>query len=257
MNITSYTREQITEGLNRARDANRGAGSDHIRVLFSPITIDDQNFDRACDIYSRIDPDNYETVVVVETYGEDLDKRLPMPSNRFFKTPLGQVKANEFMRDEFCDEDDDFFIHDEGYSEDMSLFQQLMMLQCTFGDDFSVLSVQVADQGPAIVKELAWVLEEVLASRRALVVFCCELDNERTEEFEKVRRMIASNNQSGLLNYLNSGESHIRGTSSFIAGVLVAHAWKLDITFLNGEYSNNRGSLVTAYGDRQNVFIRP
>lgn len=256
MNITSYSREQINEGLNRARESNGGATSDHIRVLFSPITIDDNNFDRVCDIYSRIDPANYETVVVVETYEKDLDKRLPMPSNKFFETSLGQVRANDYMRNEFCDEDDDFFIHDEGYSRDMSLFQQLMMLQCTF-EDFSVLSVQIADQGPAIVKELAWVLEEVLASRRALVVFCCELDNERTGEFKKVRDMITSNNQSGLLNYLNSGESCIRGTSTFIAGVLVSHAWKLDLNFLIGEYPDYHGSLLTAYGDRQQILLRP
>lgn len=256
MNITSHSREQITEGLNRAREKNRGAASDHIRVLFSPITIDENNLEQVSDIYSRIDPANYETVVVVETYGEKLDKRLPMPSNRFFETSLGKVRVNDYMRNEFCDEEDDFFIHDEGFSRDMSLFQQLMMLQCAF-EEFSVLSVQVADQEPAIVKELAWVLEEVLASRRALVVFCCELDNTRTEEFIKVRGMIDDNNQSGLLNYLNSGESHIRGISSFIAGVLVADAWKLDLNFLNGEYNDYKGSLVTAYGDRQNVLIRP
>lgn len=256
MNITSYSRDKIERGLDRAREQNSGTQSDHIRVLFSPITINDDNFERVCDIYSRIDPENYETVVVVESFQKKLEKRIPMASNRFFETSLGQVPADDYLRNEFCDEEDDFFIHDEGFSRDMSLFQQLMILQCTF-DDFRVLSVQIADQEPAIVKELAYVLEEVLASRRALVVFCCELDNHREKEFQKIRKMIASDNRSGMLNYLNSGESHIRGTSAFIAGILVARGWQLDLNFLTGHYKDYRGSLVTAYADRQNVLIQP
>lgn len=256
MNITSYSRDRINRGLNRAKEENREGQSDHIRVLFSPVTIGDSNFHSACDIYSRIDPQNYETVVVIESYEEELEKRLPMASNRYFETPLGKVPVNDYMRNEFCDEEDDFFIHDEGFSDEMSLFQQLMLLQCTF-EEFSVLSVQIADKGPAIVKELAYVVEEVLASRRALVVICCELENSRRVEFEKIREMIESENRSGLLNYLNSGDSHIRGTSAFVAGVLVANSWNLDLNFLTGHYPDYKGSLLTAYADRQNVLIRP
>ncbi len=253
MNITSYSREQITEGLKNARSKNEPF-NDQIRILFSPTRIDDDNFDRVCDIYSRIDPENYETIIIIESYEEVLEKKLPMPSNKVFETPLGEVKVNDYMRNEFCDEDDDFFIHDEGFSKEMSLFQQLMLLQCV-SDDFSVVSVQIADMSQAIVKELAYVLQEVLAPRRALLVFCCDLDNERTEEFQKVRKMIDKGNESGLLNYLNSGESRINGTSTFIAGLLVARAWELKLNFLNGEYKNYKGSLLTGYAERQRVIF--
>jgi len=253
MNITSYSREQIEQGLENARKKHDG-NNDHIRLLFAPQRIDDDNFERACDIYSRLDMSNYETVVVVETHDDKLDKKLPMSSNSFFETPLGKVPVNDYMRNEFCDEDDDFFIHDEAFHEDISLFQQLMFLQ-TISDDFQALSVHIADPDPSIVKEIGYVLEEVLASRNALIVFCCELDNDRKKEFDRVVEMIEQNNESGLMNYLNSGESQFKGTTAFIAGVIVANKWDLDLNFLRGEYDDYSGSLLTAYADRQRVVF--
>jgi len=253
MNITSYSREQIEKGLNEARERHEGE-NELIRVLFAPERIDDDNFERVCNIYSRLDMSNYDTVVVIESHNETLDKKLPMCSNSYFETPLGKVPVNDYMRNEFCDEDDDFFIYDAAFDKDVSLFQQLMFLQ-TLSDDFSALSVQIADEDPAIVKELAYVLEEVLAPRNALLVFCCELANERKKEFERICKLIEKNNISGLMNYLNSGESHIQGKTAFIAGVIVAQKWGLKLNFLRGEYEHYSGSLLTAYADRQRVFF--
>lgn len=253
MNITSYSREQIAQGLSNARK-NHDGHNDQIRLLFAPERINEDNFDRACDIYSRVDMSNYDTVVVVESHDDKLDKKLPMASNSFFETPLGEVPVNDYMRNEFCDEDDDFFIHDEAFDKDISLFQQLMFLQ-TLSDNFKALSVQIADPDPSIVKEIGYVMEEVLASRSALLVFCCELDNDRKKEFNKVVEMVEAQNESGLMNYLNSGESHIKGTTAFIAGVIVANKWDLDLNFLRGEYDAYSGSLLTAYADRQRVIF--
>lgn len=253
MDITSYSRERIRQGLDQGRRHHQGT-NENIRVLFAPTNINEQNFERACNIYSRIEPENYDTVVVVESYDQVLDKKIPMASNRYFETSLGKVEVNDYLRNEFCDEDDDFYIFDEAFSRDISLFHQLMMLQCVF-DDFSILSVQIADNGPSIVKELAYVLSEVLASRNALIVFCCELANERQEEFEKVKMMVDKLNQSRLLNYLNSGESHIVGATTFIAGILVADNWELKLNFLNGKNADYAGSLLTGFAERQKVLF--
>ena len=253
MNITSYSRDQISAGIEKARKEH-DAVNDGVRLLFAPEVINDDNFERACEIYSRIDLSEYETVVVIESHDEVLDKKLPMASNDFFETPLGKVPVNDYMRNEFCDEDDDFYIHDEAFDKDISLFQQLMFLQ-SLSDDFSAVSVQIADTNPAIVKEVAYVLEEVLASRSALLIFCCELDNEHKKEFQKVDQLITEENHSGLLHYLNSGSSKIEGTTAFIAGIIVANKWKLDLSFLEKEFDQYSGSLLTAYADRQQVFF--
>ena len=253
MNITSYSREQIEAGIKNAKERN-GEPNENIRMLLLPERIDENNFDRACDIYSRIDMKNYNTVVVVESHGEQLDKKIPMASNSYFETPLGQVQVDDYMRNEFCDEDDDFFIHDEAFDKDISLFQQLMFLQ-TLSDDFKALSVQIADTDPAIIKELAYVLEEVLASRSALLIFCCELDNDKKEEFDKVVEILEEDNRSGMMNYLYSGESHIKGITTFMAALIVARKWDLNLNFLKGEQENYSGSLLTAYADRRRVIF--
>lgn len=253
MNITSFSKEKIQEGIEKARGRHKGP-NDHIRLLFAPTGINDQNFERVCDIYSRIDLANYETVVVIESYEEVLEKKLPMPSNMTFETPLGKVEVNDYMRNEFCDEDDDFFIHDEGFNKDMSLFNQLMMLQ-GMSNDFSVVSVQIADMGQAIVKELAHVLQEVLAPRRALLVFCCQLDHDKKDEFNNIQRLLEADNESGLLNFLNSGDSHMQGVATFIAGVLVSKGWELDLNFLQGKSNNYKGSLLTGYAERQKILL--
>ncbi|TYP95375.1 AmmeMemoRadiSam system protein B [Fodinibius salinus] len=251
MNITSYKPADIQRGIVEAKKKSADS-KEHVRLLFAPERIDDDNFEDACAIYSRVEMSTIDTVVVVESHDEKLDKKLPMASNMRFETPVGSVPVDDYMRNEFCDEDDDFFIHDEAFDKDISLFQQLMFLQ-TLSDDFKALSVQIADPSPAIVKELAYVLEEVLASRNALIVFCCELDNNYKQEFQKVMELLNDDNQSGLMNYLNSGESKIKGVTSFIAGIIVADKWQVDLSFLSNNDESNTGSLLTAYSNRQTV----
>lgn len=248
--ITSYTRDEINKGLNKAADS-RKERNDHIRVLFAPTSIDENNFNQVCNLYSRLDPANYETAVIVEVHEETLAKKLPMASNRFFETSFGKVRANDYMRNEFCDEDDDFFIHDEAFSQDISLFHQLMMLQ-SLGGDIEAVSVQIADEDHYIIKELAHVLEEVLASRNTLLVFCCDLAGDRRKEFEHVKKMLEDKSHSALLNYLNSGESHITGTAAFIAGIIVAHCWGLELNFINEDTDH---SLLTAYAERKRLVF--
>lgn len=246
--IAEFSLEEIKQGLNKARDTH-GEVNDYIRILFAPVDINEANFERVCDIYGRLDLSNYETAVIVEVHSEVLEKKIPMPSNRQFRTPFGEVPVNDYLRNELCDEDDDFFIHDEAFSQDMSLFQQLAMLQGLGDDDIKALSVQIADENHFIIKELAHTLEEVLASRNTLLIFCCDLDGSRKKEFKRVKNMIDDQAHSNLLNYLNSGESHIRGTGAFITGILIAQEWNLRINFLDEETTD--ASLLTAYADRE------
>lgn len=253
MNITSYTREEIEAGIQKGRERHRDTNSE-IRLLFAPEVINSDNFECACDIYSRIDMSNYDTVVVVESHKQTLDKKLPMASNRYFETPLGTVPADDYIRNEFCDEDDDFYIHDEAFDKDISLFQQLMFLQ-TLSDDFSAVSIQIADNNPSIVRELAYVLEEVLASRNALLVFCCELGQEFRDEFRKIKGMVDAENHSGLLNYLGRASSNMKGDTAFLTGIIVAGKWKLGLNFIGLELEEYCRSLLTAYADRQRVFF--
>lgn len=229
MNIQSYSREAINKGLQEAK-SRHGSSDETVRILFSPHHISSENIDEVFEIYSSLEPDDFDTVVIVESHEGSANKKLPMTSHKLFSTPFGDVSVNDKLRNDFCDEDDDFFIDDDAFDDNVSFYDQLMLLQCSL-DDFSVLSIQITDENSFIVKELAYALEEILASHNALIVFCCDLDGEHTGEFDKITSFYENESLSGLMNYLNSGESSIRGVGTFVAGLLVARKWGLKLTF--------------------------
>jgi AmmeMemoRadiSam system protein B len=256
MDIRSYTREEIEAGVDKAYHETDTHGEGTVRVLFAPTEINDENFEQACDIYSRLKGHSYDTVVIVESLRETLDHKLPMPSKKRFTTPLGEVPVNDTLRNVFCDEDDDFFIDDEGYHEDLSLFSQLMMLQCTL-DSFDAVSLQIADESPAIIKELAYVLEDVMRIRNALIVFCCDMSGEKQKDFKRLKNVLEDKNPQYLINFLNQDEQPINGRASFLAGVLVTQKWDLNLQFLNGKYAGNpSNNLLTGYAEMK-AMISP
>lgn len=255
MNITSFNSERIKKGVQKARE-QLGEPDQNVKILFSPFEINEENFEETCRIYSRLNKSDYNTVVIVESHPGSAAKKLPMPSFKKVETSLGEVFANDTLRNDFADEDDDFFVNDDAFDNDVSLYNQLMLLQ-TVLDDFTVLSMQITDENSFIVKELAFAIEEILASRNALVIFCCDLAANHREEMQRIVSLVDSNNKTGLMNYLNSGESNINGAGSFAAGLLVAQKWGLHIHFPCMENSDDDcKNLAGGYGvmQKQPIF---
>lgn len=249
MNITSFSRDQINEGLKRAKTRQKNS-EQTVRILFSPRNITDKNFDEVCDIYSQIGKSDFDTAVVIESHPGGAEKKLPMPSFKSLKTPLGEVQANDKLRNDFCDEDDDFFIDDAAFDDELSLHSQLMMLQCSL-DSFSVVSLQITDEGSFIVKELAYALEEILASKSALLVFCCDMDASKKEEFKKVISFMETDNISGLMNYLNNDKPTIEGLGAFVAGLIVAKEWGLKLRFDSLQDNSAHQNLLVGVAEMQ------
>jgi AmmeMemoRadiSam system protein B len=228
MAINKVTKQELESAFSKASIAIEGLKN--IKLLFVPTHIDPNNIEEPTAIYKNISNSSFDTVVVVESNKDALDKKLSIPSNHTFVTPFGEVRVNDTLRNELCDEEDDFFINDGGMSDEMSLYTQLMMLQAC-QDDFDVVSIQIGDSDPAIVKELAFALDELLHSRNVLLVFCCDIPNSDTSELQKLKQLIDSNNESGLHHYLNSNDKKVRGARAFITGVLISKYWNLDTWF--------------------------
>ncbi|MEX0780623.1 MAG: AmmeMemoRadiSam system protein B [Balneolales bacterium] len=220
---------------------------DGIRILFVPLLVTDKNFELVSEIYGQLIGNNYETIVIIEPVKGDLAKKIPMPSASEFKTQFGIVPVNEELRNEFCDEEDDFFIDDSGLHGQMSLFDHLALMQCA-KEDFSAVSVQLADERLEIVDEITYVFRELLAARNVLIICACDLSTEHSDEFKRIKEVIDNNDTSGLKNFLYSGQSKIEGMGVFLTGVNIAKDWELDIEFLNGDYHQREGnSLITGY----------
>lgn len=230
MNVGSLSKEEIRKRVGKAEHISPPVNP--VKVLFVPNTVDEHNFQEICNTYKSICWEDYETVVVIESYTGYLNKKLAMPSNKTFKTRFGEVAVNDFLRNEFCDEEDDFFIYDEGFSKDMSLFSQLPILQACL-DDFDIVSLQIGDYDPLIVKELAYVLDELMINRNALIVFCCDIPASNREELEKLRKLVIENDDPGLMHYLNSSDKQVKGARAFMTGLLVARSWNLDVELLD------------------------
>lgn len=242
MRITSFSREQIKEGLENA-SSSESANSENVRILFSPFRIEATNFRNACASYSLVKNSRFDTVVVLESHPGSAEKKLPMPSNKIFSTPIGEVPVNDRLRNDFADEDDDFFVSDDAFDDKVSIYDQLMMLQCAL-DSFDVLSIQITEESPFIIKELVASIAEILRNRNALIVCCTNLPPSEKVEIERVIDMAENENFSGMMNYMNSGNSGIEGLSSFFTGLLVAREWNLGVSLSETESDLNDGLLV-------------
>jgi len=224
-----FTQVEIKNSLKKASVyASKSATT--TRIIFAPTSLNHYSIDRFGEIYSRIQDGEFDSVVIIESQPGTNVKKLPMPSHKVFETRFGEVPVNDKLRNELCDEDDDFFIDDEAFSKDLSLFDQLTFLQNQI-KEFTVLSIQITDESTAIVKELSSALEEILASRNALLVFCCDIHHLDSERFETILRQFEQKNMSGLLHSLNSEDVNMNGKGAFFAGLLIAEKWKLKLHF--------------------------
>ncbi len=230
--MSNLTREEITEFLDYHLDEEVR----DVRILFVPTDVSKENLFEVTNVYSQVRGQQYESVVIVESHNQILAKKLAMSSHEEYETPIGKVPVNDRLRNEFCDEEDDFFIYDGGHHKEMSLYEQLPVMQCAI-PDLNVVSLQIGDYDPAIVRELAFVVSDLLSSRNMLLVICCDLPAGKKEELDRVREMILQNNESGLMHYLSSGDKQINGARAFMTGVMVAREWGLEIELFESDSS--------------------
>ena len=248
MDITSISRDKIEAGLEHTTSSSEKSNN-QTRLLFSPQKIVAENFDSVCRAYSQIGAVDFHTVVIVESMPGKAEKKLAMPSFKTIKTQFGEINANIKLRNDFADEDDDFFINDNAFDESVSLFEQLPILQCVL-EDFSVLHIQITDERTPIIKELATALQEILPSRNALLVVCCDLSDR--QEINQIQNLLDEGNISGFLNRLNRGDTDIAGIGALAAGLLVSNKWGLSINF---ESDSESGIVQSGYAVVQNQPI--
>ncbi|TVQ09549.1 MAG: AmmeMemoRadiSam system protein B [Balneolaceae bacterium] len=223
MSIKHYTREQITDCISR----HHVEPDQRIRLLFANEKLTPANFEQACALYAPLLGTRFDSVLVVERLGFTHDRLLPMISDSVIKTPLGEVPVNDALRNEFCDEEDDFYIDDVGNNENMSIYDQLMLLQCVL-PDLNVVSVQIAEERPSIIRELAYTITELLLERNVLVVLCSDISNCTSDDISRIRQMVRDDEMSALMNFCNSGASGMIGPGPFLAGILAAKSWELE-----------------------------
>lgn len=226
-------------------------GPEPVKLLFVPPHVTEENRHQFIKAYSAIYGLKYEVVVVVEDVDKVLEKRISMPDFDQFESVFGPVKAHDSIRNEFADEDDDLYVDNGGVHSNMAIHHQLPYLQAALAD-FQVFSVQMYEQErPSIIKELAYVIEEILGERSALVVFCCDLASNRSDDWTRLKDYIAHSDTSNIFNVLNSGVIPMKGHGPFITGMLVSTSWNLGLQFDTADRLDGSQSLVCGRASMQ------
>ncbi len=211
-----------------------------VKILFVPRTITDANRQATEALYASVARHPYDSVVVAESRIRPIDKKIPMPTAAAFATGFGSVPADDALRNDFCDEDDDFYIDDIAFGDDMALFAHLPYVQAAC-QGAAVVSVPVCDTDPAIVREFAYVLSEILGGRNALIVIPVDAGTD-AEANARVRDLAQAHDTSNLFNLTNSGAVELEGSEVLIGALLIAEAWGLDVA-LDGATLTGRAAL--------------
>lgn len=246
MNSLTYTKEQISDAI---KQTGKSAGEQNTRILFVPNEINDKNFKQVCEVYASIHPHNFDTIVILEGVEGELKKSICIPDLESFKTPFGEIPVNTRLADDFCDEEDDFYLTNESYHEGLSLFHHLQMLQAVQSKEFSVVGIQVSNQErSSILRELSIVMSDVLTAYNSLTICCCDMHISQKEKLDLLMDYHVARDTSNLKYLINQEDVVVRGKSSLLTGMLLAQIWDLEIQFLDGEYSTTEGnSLIAGY----------
>ncbi len=236
-----FSREELLERIN----AQPYGGQDGIRMIFLPPGLTEGNVDEFTYIYRQVRDTSYEVAVIVEQDQFVSHRKLPVLPGNTVKTEYGTLRMEERLRDDFCDEEDDFFIRDKTDFSHLGFFDHVSMLQLV-QKDIAVLGLQMLDESPSLVQELTFVLKEILPFKNALTIFCCELPSRYQEMFQTLQHVISEKSDTRLLNLIYSGESQIRGGGLFLAGLMTARAREREIRFFREHATDPDQNLLAA-----------
>ena len=237
-----FSKEQLRERMESMPYCEQ----DGIRMLFLPPRMTTQNVEEFCYIYRQIMDTDYDTIVIIEPDTRHSQRKIQLLAGESVQTQYGRVPLDERLRDDFCDEEDDFFVREDDDVTHLGFFDHLQMLQLT-QKEFEVVGMQLMDQSPPIVHELTFVLKEIMPFKNGLIVFCCEMPAQFQETFDKLVLAISEENDTRLNNLIYSGQSHIWGSGIFLSGLMAARYREREIRFYRTSSQNPDDNLLAAH----------
>ncbi len=227
-----FGREELLAKIN----AHPYAGQDGIRMIFLPPRLAPNNVDEFTYIYRQFQDTDYDVAVIVEQDRFESFRKIPVLPGNSVSTEFGTLRMEERLRDDFCDEEDDFFIREKADFSQLGFFDHVSMLQLV-QKDIEVIGLQLLDDSPPIVQELTYVLKEILPFKNAIAIFCCELPARHMETFQMLQQLIREGNDTRLLNLIYGGDSDISGAGIFLAGLMTARDREREIRFYREQVS--------------------
>lgn len=183
----------------------------------------------AAGVYKALEGRSYDTVIIVAPSHTGNFGRIHICSVDDYHTALGNVRVNDQIRNELCDEDDDIFLDNEGHFHTEGVDVQLPFLQTVLKGEFDVVPVVMGDESPDFCRELGHAIGEVMYSRRALVVAAADILEGASEDIGKFRELFSRGDASRLMALLNSGQLKMEGRGPLLVALIAALHRKADV----------------------------
>lgn len=184
--------------------------------------------DIAADVYKVLEGRSYDTVIVVAPSHTGDFGRIHICSVDDYHTALGNLRVNDQIRNELCDEDDDIFLDNEGHFHTEGVDVQLPFLQMVLKGEFDVVPVVMGEESPDFCRELGLAIGEVMYSRRALVISTADILDGAQEDIETFRMLLESADVSRLMSLLNSGKVKMEGKGPLLVALIAAQHRKAE-----------------------------
>lgn len=147
--------------------------------------------DLYAEAYSTVIGKQVETVVLVAYSETEFFNFISIFSGDDYTSPLGGLKIDYLMRDEFADEDDDIFVSDKGhFNKDSFIELQLPFLQVALEPGFKILPIVIGNQSKEFCDELSNAMGEILPSRNVLIVICADMISDPASPLTEINSLI-------------------------------------------------------------------
>lgn len=212
-------RDQITQLLK-----NRPA--DPVGGEITAVVVPDANLldggALAADVYKLLERQRYDTVVLVAPSHTGAFGRIHICSVDEYRTPLGDLRVNDQIRNELCDEDDDIFLDNRGHFHTEGIDVQLPFLQTVLTDPFDIVPIVMGDESPDFCRELGHAIGEIMYSRRVLVVATANILEAADDALQSLREYFERADVSRLMSLVNSGALRIEGRGPLLVALIAA-----------------------------------
>ncbi len=176
----------------------------------------------AAAIYKLLMGRNYDTVIIVAPSHTGSFGRIHICNVDQYRTALGDLRVNDQIRNELCDEDDDIFLDNQGHFHTEGIDVQLPYLQTVLTSSFAVVPIVMGEESPDFCRELGHAIGEIMYSRRALLIATANILEGQEADVEQFRAHLEEGDVSRLMALLNSGRVRVEGKGPIIVSLIAA-----------------------------------
>jgi AmmeMemoRadiSam system protein B len=205
------------------RDSDAPPVEFDVQALIVPDTNLLSGGDVAARVYASVPHrSEYENVLVVSPSHDGEFRRISICDLDSYHSPLGNVRVDDRVRNELCDEDDDIFVDNRGHFHHTGMDVQLPFLQSVL-QDFSVVPLVMGYESPEFCKELGHAIGEMMFNRPTLVVASAEITKASPDGMERFRSALQAMDVERLTVLLNREDDIVvRGKGAVLVALIAA-----------------------------------